>query len=67
MAFFLVKKEISNIFTYLFIFYAPGQIRTADLPLRRRTLYPAELQVQEYFEILVKQESFVNNSAKPQG
>ena len=22
----------------------PEQIRTADLPLRRRTLYPAELQ-----------------------
>ena len=28
----------------------PEQIRTADLPLRRRTLYPAELQDHQAIE-----------------
>ena len=29
-------------------FGTPERIRTADLPLRRRTLYPAELQAQMF-------------------
>ena len=37
-----VKKPIN--IEFIGFFGVPGGIRTHDLPLRRRTLYPAELQ-----------------------
>ena len=37
------QKNASNLMIWD-VLHVPGRIRTADLPLRRRTLYPAELQ-----------------------
>ena len=42
------------------LFGTPGAIRTRDLPLRRRTLYPAELRVHKAHIIIRKGSKFVN-------
>lgn len=45
-----IKKHTEDFFSkYPCVFvYVPERIRTAGLPLRRRTLYPAELQKHKY-------------------
>ena len=40
------RKRKNRIFCKIRFFGVPERIRTADLPLRRRTLYPAELRKQ---------------------
>ena len=39
-----MKKAVFQNFENRMVTGDPGQNRTGDLPLRRRTLYPAELQ-----------------------
>ena len=42
------KYEIYNLTAFILIYNVPGGIRTHGLPLRRRTLYPAELQAPKH-------------------
>ena len=46
----------------LLISGTPEGIRTSDLPLRRRSLYPAELQAQRYRFIIAKMGHLVNRA-----
>ena len=41
-----IMMEFGKLLYLIFLHYGTGQIRTGDLPLRRRLLYPAELQPQ---------------------
>ena len=47
-----IKKHTEDFFSkYPCVFvYVPERIRTAGLPLRRRTLYPAELQKHKFYQ-----------------
>ena len=49
------------------LFGTPGAIRTRDLPLRRRTLYPAELRVHKAHIIIWEVQGFVNKNGHYSG
>ena len=54
--------KILKIKTFGIVITVPERIRTSDLPLRRRSLYPAELQAQRYRFIIAKMGHLVNRA-----
>ena len=63
LALFLeIKKPGARVGSRPLLSGAPEGIRTSDLPLRRRSLYPAELQAQRYRFIIAKTGRLVNRA-----